>query len=189
MGRPKLALPLGDCTVIEHVIATLQRSAVDKIVVVLAPQTRELADLVRAAGADALELTNSTEHMRATIEGGLDWIERQWHPDADDALLLSPADQPLLDATVIDELLSARCRYPAATVFIPTFETRRGHPTLLSWHHVAAIRALPADQGLNTYFRLHVSDTQEVPVTSPDILCDLDTPEDYEKLCRRWTNS
>ena len=70
---------------------------------------------------------------------------------------------------------------------VPTFHGRRGHPALLSWEHVARIRKLPADQGLNAYLRQHVDVTLEVPVDFADILTDLDTPEDYEQLRRRWS--
>jgi molybdenum cofactor cytidylyltransferase len=189
MGRPKLALPLGDRTVLEQVVAALRRSDLDRILVALGPQTPGLANLARTAGAEVLELPSATADMRATVERGMDWIEQHWHPDADHGLLLCPADHPLLDATVVEELLAARHQHPAATIFIPTFEGKRGHPVLFGWSHVPSIRALPPDQGLNSYFRLHISETQEVPVASPDILCDLDTPEDYERLCRRWTSS
>ena len=43
-------------------------------------------------------------------------------------------------------------------------------------------RRHPADQGLNTYLRQHSAVTREVPVSSPEILRDLDTPKDYERL-------
>jgi CTP:molybdopterin cytidylyltransferase MocA len=57
---------------------------------------------------------------------------------------------------------------------------------LIGWSHVADIRALPAGQGLNGYLRQHPAATLEVAVASPEILLDLDTPEDYERLKRRF---
>src|SRR5262249_26069528 len=38
--------------------------------------------------------------------------------------------------------------------------------------------------GLNVYLRQHAAETLELPVDSADVLCDLDTPEDYERLRR-----
>ena len=46
----------------------------------------------------------------------------------------------------------------------------------------AGIRALPQGLGLNAYLRSQSAATLEVPVLSPGILCDLDTPADYERL-------
>jgi len=56
----------------------------------------------------------------------------------------------------------------------------------LTWEHVPSIRAQPASQGLNIYVRQHMAETLEVPVSDPDVLGDLDTPEDYERLRQRW---
>jgi CTP:molybdopterin cytidylyltransferase MocA len=45
---------------------------------------------------------------------------------------------------------------------------------------VRGIRALPTGIGLNVYFR--TQPTRLVSVTSPGVLVDLDTPEDYQRL-------
>jgi molybdenum cofactor cytidylyltransferase len=67
-------------------------------------------------------------------------------------------------------------------MFVPTHQGRRGHPALIGWEHVAAIRATPSDQGLNAYLRSRPKETLELPVASDSVLADLDTPEDYERL-------
>jgi CTP:molybdopterin cytidylyltransferase MocA len=180
MGRPKLSLPLGAGTVLGHVVATLRDAGADPVVVVIGPHVPELADL--AAGAHVLRLPAETAEMRATVELGLRWLEDHFRPGPEDAWLLAPADHPALDAGVVRQLLQARRERPECTVFVPTFEGRRGHPVLIGWGHVAGIRAQPAGQGLNAYLRLQVSATCEVAVADVDVLCDLDTPEDYERL-------
>ena len=49
MGRPKLSLPLGERTVLEHVIAALRQGGVDHVLVVVAPHVAELVPLANAA--------------------------------------------------------------------------------------------------------------------------------------------
>ena len=71
-----------------------------------------------------------------------------------------------------------------ASILVPVHGGRRGHPVALAWHHVAGIRRHPADEGLNTYLRQHAAATREIAVPSAEILRDLDTPEDYERLLR-----
>jgi CTP:molybdopterin cytidylyltransferase MocA len=65
---------------------------------------------------------------------------------------------------------------------LTTHAGRRGHPTWLQWSHVAAIRALSPDQGLNAFIRSRTAETRELPWPSDEILRDLDTPEDYQRL-------
>jgi CTP:molybdopterin cytidylyltransferase MocA len=45
---------------------------------------------------------------------------------------------------------------------------------------------LPPEIGLNVYLRRQQKRTMEVPVDSPTILWDLDTPEDYERILAAW---
>ena len=187
MGRPKLALPLGNRSVLGHVIAALRQAGIERILVVVGPHVPELVPLAESAGAAVLLLAKETFEMRATIEQGLNWLETQFHPEDNDSWLLVPADHPSLNPAVVAQLLRARAANPHGSIVVPTFHGRRGHPALLSWEHVARIRKLPADQGLNAYLRQHVDVTLEVPVDFADILTDLDTPEDYEQLRRRWS--
>ncbi len=183
MGQPKLRLPLGKSTVIEHVIETLKRAGIDKILVVIGPHVAELEALAIRGGAQSLLLAEPTPDMRTTVEMGLNWIEANLHPTNDDAFLLVPADHPALDAEVIKSLCIRSRETSDATIRIPTFNGKRGHPTLIGWRHVAGIRTLPRSVGLNAYLRAHPQAIVEVPVESETILLDMDTPEDYERIC------
>jgi molybdenum cofactor cytidylyltransferase len=186
MGRPKLSLPLGDRTVVEHVIAAFRQAGVADILLVLAPHTAELAPLADKAGANILLLPAATPDMRATVQAGLAHLEQQHRPSPADFWFLVPADHPTLESLLIAEMLAARSAQADASIFIPTWQGRRGHPALIAWQHVAGMCGLPADQGLNRYLRQHTEQTRELPAASADVLCDLDTPEDYQRLVRRY---
>jgi CTP:molybdopterin cytidylyltransferase MocA len=100
--------------------------------------------------------------------------------------LLVPADHPTLRPEAVQQLLAERAARTERSIFIPTHAGRRGHPALIGWRHVAGIRASPAGEGLNAYLRRHAAETCEVAMPWPDVLLDLDTPEDYERCCREW---
>jgi molybdenum cofactor cytidylyltransferase len=185
MGRPKLALPLGSSTVLEHVIAALRAAGMEHVLVVVGPHVPELVPLAEEAGAHVCRLSAATPDMRATVEAGLSCLEERFRPGPADAWLLVPADHPTLDTAVVGRLEEARRSHSRHSIFVPAHEGRRGHPTLLAWKHVAGIRAHPPGEGLNTYVRRHAAETLEVAVESADVLCDLDTPEDYERLLQR----
>jgi molybdenum cofactor cytidylyltransferase len=182
MGRPKLALPLGDRTVLERVVAALHEAGVEHVVVVVGPHVPQLVAPAERAGAHVLQLPEETPEMRATVEAGLRWLEEQFHPRPEDRWLLVPADHPTLDPLIVRLLLRERARAPDRSIVVPTHGGRRGHPTLIDWKHVAGMRALPPGSGLNVYLRQHAAETREVLVDSADVLRDLDTPEDYERL-------
>jgi molybdenum cofactor cytidylyltransferase len=182
MGRPKLALSLGGRTVLEHVLGALRQAGVRHLLVVVGPHVPELVPPAEAGGAHVLQLPGETPDMRATVERGLAWLEDHFHPQAGDNWLLVPADHPTLDPAVVRQLLQGREAHPGRSIIVPTFRGRRGHPVLLGWNHLAGIRALAPGQGLNVYLRQRREETLELPVASPEVLRDLDTPEDYQRL-------
>lgn len=183
MGRPKLSLPLADRTVIEHVVTALRAGGVDRVLVVVGPHVSELAALASTAGADVLQLAEPTPDMRSTVERGLDWIESHFRPRPDDPWLLVPADHPTMDARLIRDVLTA---HVDGSIVVPFHAGRRGHPTRFAWTHAAGIRALPPGQGINAFVREHAAEVFELPVSTAEVLIDLDTPEDYARLAAGW---
>ena len=188
MGRTKLALPLDDRAVLEHVILALHRGGVANVVVVVGPHVPELIPLAEAAGAHVCLLPRETPDMRATIEAGLRWLEEHFQPRPTDSWLLVPGDHPTLDADLVQQLLHTREQQSACSIVLPTYRGKRGHPTLIDWQHVAGIRAQPPDEGINRYLRGCQAETLELPVSASAILDDLDTPEDYERLRQAWAH-
>jgi molybdenum cofactor cytidylyltransferase len=184
MGRPKLALPLGGRTVLECTIGVLREADVEHILVVLAPQGSDLQPLAERAGAHVLLLPEETPDMRATVEAGLRWLEDRFHPRPEDSWLLVPADHPALDAMVVRQLLQMARDDSAHSIVIPTFKGKRGHPALIRWKHVHAMKAWPAEQGINTYLRNQVGVTLELPVETEAVLWDVDVSDDYERVRR-----
>jgi molybdenum cofactor cytidylyltransferase len=183
MGRPKLALPVDGRPMLERVIAALRDGGAAPVAVVTGPHDPTLAPLARAAGAEVCELTAATPDMRTTVEHGLRWLEERYRPQPDDAYLLTPADLPLLDAATVRMLCAAWTGRPTASILIPTFQNRRGHPALIAWWHVAGIRALAAGQGIDAYLRDRAAELQEVAVIGPGGVQDVNTASDFELLC------
>jgi molybdenum cofactor cytidylyltransferase len=181
MGRAKLTLPVGGRPVLEHVVGAVRAAGVNDVLVVIAPGDQELAPLAERCGAQVLRLPDDTPDMRATCLHGLAWMADHLQPTAADGWLLLPADHPTVRSDLVQAVLG--WAKPGAIV-LPAHRGRRGHPTWLSWLHVPALRAAPSEQGLNSYIRDHPGDVIEVDWPNDEILRDLDTPEDYERLLK-----
>jgi molybdenum cofactor cytidylyltransferase len=182
MGRPKLTLPLGGQPVLHRVISSLKSAGVSEVLVVVGPHVPELSSIVAGAGAHCLVLETETADMRATVVQGLTWLEDQFHPKPDDGWLLVPADHATLSVEVIHQVILAFSEQSDYSICLPVYEGKRGHPTLVAWRHVQAIKELPAGVGLNHFIRNQSNQICEVKATSAAVLQDLDTPEDYAKL-------
>ncbi|MCS6866663.1 MAG: nucleotidyltransferase family protein [Gemmata sp.] len=181
MGCPKLSLPWAGRTILEHVIAACRTGGATRVLVVVGRHVLELARLAAAAGADVCRLPGPTADMRATVECGFTWIEQNITVQPL-AWLLVPADHPLVEPAVVQQLIASFHEQPAFSIFLPTFRGQRGHPVLLAWRHVAGIRNWPHDSGINRYIRHCAAECWEVPVASESVVWDLDTPDDYQRL-------
>src|SRR5262245_54098447 len=99
MGAPKLLLPLGGRTVIEHLLESWRASAVDRIVVVVrADDVRLLNVLSQSFGTTTDVLTASVPppDMKASVQLALGHIRETYAPAPQDAWLVAPADLPRL---------------------------------------------------------------------------------------------
>ena len=179
MGRPKLLLPWGKSTVIEHVLSVWRASRVGRIVVVVHPDDGELAEVCRAAGAEVVVPDGPPPQMRDSARRGLAYVQRRYTPESRDVWLLAPADMPRLSSAVIDQLLAAH-RPQSPEILLPAIEGRRGHPVLFPWHLVDAVETLPAEDGVNALLARHP--VRQISCSEASILDDLDTPEDYRRL-------
>ena len=180
MGQPKLLLPVQGQPLLARTVAAFRQAGIARILVVAPPQPVQIAAVAQQAGAEVLHLPVSTPDMRSTVHAGLEWIERHWQPQPHDAWFLSPADYPCLEPEAIRTLADCGISQQASIV-VPTYQGRRGHPVLLAWSHVAALERFDRNLGLDAYIRQQ-PDVRELPVPTAGILADLDTPEDYRRL-------
>lgn len=179
MGQPKLLLPWRGNSIIYHVVSALREGGVEAVLVVVRPGDAALRTAAEEVDAKVLELSQETPDMKATLLAGLAEIGLRWNPAAADGFLLVPADHPTLDPSLVAAMLRESAD---ASILVPTFAGKRGHPTWVAWKHVPAIQASPPNEGLNAYLRRHAEEVCEMPWNSDQILRDLDTPEDYARL-------
>jgi molybdenum cofactor cytidylyltransferase len=188
MGQPKLLLPWGPATLIEHVLSTWRASRASQVIVVVHPQDHRIAELAAAAGAHVVRPESPPEEMKVSVRLALEFAAR-FQPRPNDAWLLAPADMPGLTVTTIDHLIDAyqaSLRGPDSTprIWAPSNRGRRGHPVLFPWSLADEVPRLAVDEGLNALLARHP--VEDVESAEDAISEDLDTPEDYERLRSRY---
>lgn len=182
MRSAKLLLPWRGGVVMESVLSTWRQTAVEAVVVVVAPREVRLAELCLTAGAHVVEAPTQPPDMKASVRLGLMHIEAQFAPAADDVWLLAPADMPLLQAATVDGLIAAwRNESPSTggAIFVASHRGRRGHPALFPWTLKDAVFELHENEGIDALLRRY--QVTPVEVDDPGCLTDLDTPEDYRR--------
>lgn len=181
MGRPKLLLPCHGTTILGRLLTTLSIPAISTTCVVTRSNDVPLQAEAAQHGAWVISPTTDPPDMRHSVEYALQQIAARYQPQPDDGWLLIPADHPLLSTDVLTELLQ-RWHGGQPAILVPTYNGRRGHPTLFRWSTVELLKELPAGRGLNWLMERLSGAVREWPCSSAEVIQDLDTPEDYERL-------
>ena len=182
MGAPKLLLPVDRQCVIDHVLAAWTTSGVTRTVVVVRADDAALIERCRQWPVELILPPEPPHDMRSSVELALSHISQRYSPAEGDVWLVAPADLPQLSPAAIDMVLAAYD--PAqATAIAPTFQGRRGHPTLLPWPTAGEVAQLAAHEGVNALVARTA--VREIECSMPGILDDIDAPADYARLTGR----
>jgi len=100
-----------------------------------------------------------------------------------DYCFIHNADNPVLNIATLQKLYECR---EQASVIVPTYNTKGGHPVLINRNVIEGICAAPADSQLN--IELRKSNVLRVEVQDPEILLDIDTEEDYHRYLQHELN-
>jgi len=182
MGQPKLLMPWGDSTVIEHVLTAWTASQVTRTIVVLRRDDGALIKKCRKFPVEVVAPETAPPEMKTSVRYGLDFIRQVAAPSDQDVWLLAPADMPRLQAATINQPPSEHDPLPPS-ILVPRFDTGRGHPVLFPWPTAAEVSTLEADEGVNALLDRH--EVRYVDVPDATIRDDLDTKEDYRRLSRQ----
>jgi molybdenum cofactor cytidylyltransferase len=179
MGRPKPLLPLDGETFLSHLLKEIRDSSVKRTVVVLGHHPEVV--LAALPEIEPMSIVNPNYHLGqlSSLHIGLDAA-----PDAE-AVLLCLADHPFVTTAVIDHLIQ-EFESSGRPIIVPTYEGRRGHPTLFARAVFDELRAAPPDQGARAVVWAHADEVLEVPTDVPGIRADVDTPEEYEAWLTTW---
>lgn len=177
MGSFKPLLPFGKTTVIDACLEHLRRGGVETIVVVVAQDLRgeQLQRHLNHSHATFAINPDPTSEMGDSIACGVRHL-----PEHTQAVLITPADHPAVPPEVVAQLIEGWQH--GATLVLPTFENRGGHPVLVDISFRAELLKLDPQRGLKKLFEGHSTIVSRIAVKSKYIARDMDTWDDYRVL-------
>jgi len=179
MEKFKPFLELGDKTIIEWVVETLQSAGISKIVLVTGFRAAEMEQMLSGRGLIFARNEHYTDtQMFESVKIGLQVLEGQCG-----RFFILPGDLPLFRRYTLESILSAQEKTSAGVV-IPSFSGKRGHPILVSENKISQILEYDGPSGLKGALSSLTCLQMELAVPDPGILLDADTPDDYAGLKR-----
>ena len=185
MGRDKALLPIGPETFVERLLGVLG-GAVSPIVVVLGSRREQIEPAIASTVA-------STPGARVAYNpafklGQLSSLKVALRALADEKLagaLVCLVDHPAIPRTIVEQLRD-RLIASGAPLAIPSHNRRRGHPVGFSARLFPELLAAPESEGARVVIAAHENEISYVETEDESVLWDIDRPEDYELLMRRW---
>ncbi len=181
MGKDKMTLELGDSTVLEQTLQNLIRSSDGEIIVVINPETAWLGARLSRFKLKVVINERAQLGISTSLQAGLSQVSA-----TSQGAMFILGDQPFIPARVYSSLLERyRSRLPLAVY--PTYRGRRGNPVLFDRRTWPMLMELKGDRGGSQLLHcLSDRDLCPVEVDAPEILMDLDTPDDYLSILNQF---
>lgn len=179
-GVPKALIRLQGVPLITRHLVALSGAGVDEVVVVTGFARERIEQQVQSFPVTLAHNAAHAEGQQGSVRVGLAALD-----DGFDAIIVMLADQPLIGASDLTELIGAFKRRPAGHVVVPVVQGQRGNPIVLD--RVAHGQILASDTNLGCR---HLIENQPALVhvhesANTRFVTDLDTVDDVRELAQR----
>lgn len=171
----KLLAPLGGVAVLERAVRSVPAEVYDIVVVSRWPAVR---DLCRRLGVPCAPPEDG--ERSATVRSGIAWLGPR------PGYLFLPGDQPLVRAASLRAMAAELAAEPRAIVRL-AWDGRPASPVLWPGDCRAGLASLTGRSGGTSLLRRYPELAKRVRLvraTGPEEICDVDSPDDLERLER-----
>ena len=182
MGKPKQLLPWGNSVILQQVIDNASASRLRKILLVLGSHADEIEGKIKVSSKTRIVVNRDfKEGMSSSVKCGV-----KNAPAAAEAYMLLLGDQPFISSEILNKLIDS---YQTGHhgIIIPVYNGKRGHPVIFDAKHKQELLGI-GDGGAKIVVDNHADDVLAVSLDSPEILADIDTPQDYQKAIGQAKN-
>lgn len=175
MGRQKLLLPYGGRTVIEHIVEQVLASEVSQTIVVTGHDAEAVKAVLANKPLTVVQNPRYREGMLTSVRRGLQEVEAEA-----EAFMVVLGDQPSISSRLINVLLHG-FQDSERGIVVPLYDDDTGHPIVISAHYREEVMTRFDDTGLRGLIYGNPECVHRLPVNMPEVLRDMDTPEDYQR--------
>jgi len=179
-GLAKPLIRLQGVPLISRLLIALSGAGVDEVVVVTGHARLAIEDAVKGFVVTLAHNEAPDSGQQGSVRVGLAALSGPF-----DAVLVVPADEPLIGAGDLTELIGAFKKRPAGHVVVPVVNGQRGNPIVLDAEALARVLASDANLGCRHLIERQPELVHAYETGNARFVTDLDTMEDVERLAQR----
>ncbi|HUW36299.1 MAG TPA: nucleotidyltransferase family protein [Rhodocyclaceae bacterium] len=179
-GIAKPAIELQGVPLIKRALFALSGAGVDEVAVVLGHQAELVGQLVQDFPVTIVRNENYRAGRMSSVHAGLAQLSGKF-----DAVLVCPADQPLINSQDLISLIAAYKKRDGGSVVVPRVRGRRGNPIIFDWAAREHILAGERDFGCRQFIAGKPELVRVFETDNDHFAVDLDTENDLLSLERR----
>jgi molybdenum cofactor cytidylyltransferase len=176
MGSPKALLPYQGRPFLDHLLEITQHPKIDVRRVVLGAHAEPIARAIDLAADEIVINEDWQKGQLSSIHAALRSL-----PPGTDGMVLCLIDHPLISADLVDNLITIFYSSNASIV-LPVFEGRRGHPVLFSSKLYSELLGAPMETGARAVVWANKKDTHEYPTTEEGCVLNLNDPQTFARV-------
>ena len=159
---------------INHILKSLIKSKVNKIIIVLGFEEKKIRNVTLKSKKIAFLInSNYTKGISSSIKCGLKKISKK-----NIGFLIVHADMPLVSKTILNTLCSA-LKIKNKEIFVPIYKKKVGNPLAFKYSMIKSLKKIKGDKGAKKLIRFNKSKVQLVKIKSKSILIDFDQLKDF----------
>ncbi len=179
-GVAKPLIRLQGVPLISRQLVALSGAGVDEVVVVTGHARHAVEEEVRSFVVTLAHNDAHADGQQSSVRVGLAALSGPF-----DAVVVMPADMPLIGASDLTELIGAFKKRPAGHIVVPVVNGQRGNPIVLGDQALARILASDTNLGCRHLIEREPELVHAYQTTNARFVTDLDTVEDVQALAQR----
>lgn len=180
-NRPKSLLQLDGVPLIQRQLIALSGAGIDEVVVVLGHYAQHIEPAIAGFPVTLVRNPQPDDGQVSSQRLGLAALSPTL-----DAVVVALADQPLINAQdVIDLMAAYQQRPPVTEVVVPLVQGLPGNPVMFSRHVKEAILMGVGQLGCKQWQTQHPQHVHTWETANPHYRQDVDSPQDLQALAQR----